>query len=113
MTRGNTFFEKVDKYWIYSALFGLSLLLHYLTPYYQEQNQDRWTSFLLIVYGALVGYVIHLWNNFVSWLLYLQSNPLLTDVISLTGVFCCLFLLEKFINPFIDKKSEIKLANMT
>ncbi|MFW9853704.1 MAG: hypothetical protein ACFFFG_01495 [Candidatus Thorarchaeota archaeon] len=245
MTRRILFFEKIDKIWVYSGLFGLSLLLHYLTPYYQQQqipnftrsviiaplfeefiyrylgiltavystnkiaqgesiktkiywgmafilsvyfefgmsflriqnylssdcsfftlifsfiflgvlllfedyklgiiivissfnwalihetfrilpvfiagiffsilcinqsrillikNQKRMRIIFLLIYGASIGYVIHFWNNLLNWALFQEYHPLFIDAISIIGVHLGLFLLQTFINQYIDKK---------
>lgn len=67
-------------------------------------DQSKKVVAFLLVYGVLPGYLIHLWNNFLNWFLYQQLNPVFIDLLSLLGVIFFLFLLERFVNQFIDQK---------
>ncbi|MHA2202985.1 MAG: hypothetical protein ACW991_04795, partial [Candidatus Hodarchaeales archaeon] len=64
MTKRSSFFNKADKFWVYSGLFGLSLLLHYLTPYYQYQAEPNfvysviWAPFLEELIYRFLGILI-------------------------------------------------------
>ncbi|MFX0088080.1 MAG: hypothetical protein ACFFAU_20670, partial [Candidatus Hodarchaeota archaeon] len=71
-------------------------------------NQTKKTKLFLLIYGIFPGYLIHLWNNFLNWLLYQQLLPILIDLLSVISMTVFLFLLEKFAYQIIDEKCKIR-----